>query len=75
MITQRLRHIILFTITLLLTACQFEDDQQCPDNNNVGASYINLTIAVSNGEQRGTRAGEMPASGEDGNGRWRTGRG
>lgn len=69
MITQRLRHIILFTITLLLTACQFEDDQQCPDNNNVGASYINLTIAVSNGEQRGTRAGEMPASGEDGNGR------
>lgn len=69
MITQRLRHIILFTITLLLTACQFEDDQDCPDNNNVSASYINLTIAVSNGNQRGTRAGEMPASGEDGDGR------
>ena len=68
MITLRLRHILLFTITLLLTACQFEDDQQCPENN-VGASYINLTIAVSNGNQRGTRAGEMPASGEDGDGR------
>lgn len=70
MITQRLRHIILFTITLLLTACQFEDDQQCPDNNNVGASYINLTIAVSNGGQRGTRAGDPePTGGENGNGR------
>lgn len=69
MITLRLRHILLFTITILLTACQFEDDQQCPDNNNVAASYINLTIAVSNGDHRGTRADEMPASGEDGDGR------
>ena len=69
MITLRLRHILLFTITILLTACQFEDDQQCPDNNNVAASYINLTITVSNGNQHGTRAGEMPASGEDGDGR------
>ena len=69
MITQRLRHIILFTITLLLTACQFEDDQQCPDNNKVGASYINLTIAVSNGNSRGTRADNQPLAGEDGNGR------
>ena len=68
--TLRLRHIILFTILLLLTACQFEDDQQCPDNNNVGDSYINLTIAISNGDSRNrTREGEMPASGEDGNGR------
>lgn len=69
MITQRLRHIILFTITLLLTACQFEDDQQCPGNNKVGASYINLTIAVSNGDSRGTRADNQPLAGEDGNGR------
>lgn len=69
MITLRFRHIILFTITLLLTACQFEDNQQCPVNN-VGDSYINLTIAVSNGDSHnGTREGEKPASGEDGNGR------
>ena len=69
MITLRLRHILLFTITILLTACQFEDDQQCPDNNNVSASYINLTIAVSNGDSRGTRADNQPLAGEDGNGR------
>lgn len=70
MITLRLRHIILFTIIILLTACQFEDDQLCPDNNKVGASYINLTIAVTDGSGRGTRADDnIPLSGEDGNGR------
>ena len=71
MITLRLRHILLFTITLLLTACQFEDSADCPNNENVSASYINLTIAVSNGNDHGTRAGEdmMPLAGEDGNGR------
>lgn len=67
--TLRLRHILLFTLAFLLAACQFEDDQECPDEINVGTSYINLTIAVSNGKATGTRAGEMPASGEDGNGR------
>ena len=69
MITLRLRHILFFTFAFLLTACQFEDDQECPDEINVGTSYINLTIAVSNGKANGTRAGEIPASGEDGNGR------
>lgn len=69
MITLRLRHIILFTFAILLTACQFEDDQECPgENDNVKANYINLTIAVSNGEARGTRAGE-PLGGENGDGR------
>lgn len=67
--TLRLRHILLFTLAFLLAACQFEDNQECPDEINVGTSYINLTIAVSNGKATGTRAGEMPASGEDGNGR------
>ena len=69
MMTLRLRHILLFTLAFLLAACQFEDNQECPDEINVGTSYINLTIAVSNGKATGTRAGEMPASGEDGNGR------
>lgn len=70
MITLRLRHILLFTITLLLTACQFEDSADCPNNDNVSASYINLTIAVSNGNtHNGTREGEIPTSGEDGDGR------
>lgn len=69
MMTLRLRHIFIFAFAILLTACQFEDDQECPDEINVGTSYINLTIAVSNGKATGTRAGEMPASGEDGNGR------
>jgi len=69
MITLRLRHIFIFAFAILLTACQFEDDQECPKEVNVGTSYINLSIAVSNGKATGTRAGEMPASGEDGNGR------
>lgn len=69
MITLRLRHIFIFTFAILLTACQFEDDQECPgENDNVKANYINLTIAVSNGEARGTRAGE-PLGGENGDGR------
>ena len=66
----RLRHIVRISLfTLLLTACQFEDDRQCPENN-VGDSYINLTISVSNGGTHSkTRAGEKPSSGEDGDGR------
>jgi len=67
--TLRLRHIFIFAFAILLTACQFEDDQECPgENDNVKANYINLTIAVSNGEARGTRAGE-PLGGENGDGR------
>lgn len=33
------------------------------------ASYINLTISVSNGVGQMTRAGEIPAAGENGDGR------
>lgn len=71
MITLRLRHILLFTITLLLTACQFEDDSDCPKDENIAASYINLTIAVSNGDSHSrTREGELlPTGGENGDGR------
>lgn len=65
--TLRLRHIILFTFAILLTACQFEDDQDCPKEEHFSSSYINLTIAVSDGQGR-TRANE-PLAGEDGNGR------
>ena len=66
------KHFYLFPVLLLasfLASCQFEDDQECPgENDNVKANYINLTIAVSNGEARGTRAGE-PLGGENGDGR------
>jgi len=68
--TLRLRHIILFTLVILLTACQFEDSADCPKEENVSASYINLTIAVSNGNSHSrTRDGEKPTAGEDGDGR------
>ena len=68
--TLRLRHIILFTLVFLLTACQFEDSADCPKEENVSASYINLTIAVSNGNSHSrTRDGEKPTAGEDGDGR------
>ena len=67
------RLIYLFIATACLfaqTACQFEDDRQCPDNVNVGANYISLTIAVSNGDTHTrTRVGEKPTAGEDGDGR------
>lgn len=68
---RRLIYLFIATVCLLSqTACQFEDDQECPDNNKVGAGYINLTIAVSNGDSHSrTRDGEKPASGEDGDGR------
>ena len=68
---RRLIYLFIATVCLLLqTACQFEDSSDCPKDKNVAANYINLTIAVSNGDNHGrTRAGEMPASGEDGNGR------
>ena len=60
-------HFSLFTFIFLLTACQFEDDQDCPKEEHFSSSYINLTIAVSDGQGR-TRANE-PLAGEDGNGR------
>ena len=70
MITLRLRHIILFTFAFLLTACQFEDSTDCPKEENVAASYINLTIAVSNSDSHSrTREGELPTGGENGDGR------
>lgn len=66
------KHFYLFPALLLasfLASCQFEDDQECPgENDNVKANYINLTIAVSNGEARGTRA-NAPTGGENGDGR------
>ena len=65
--TLRLRHIFIFAFAIFLTACQFEDDQDCPKEEHFSSSYINLTIAVSDGQGR-TRANE-PLAGEDGNGR------
>ena len=63
-------HFSLFTFIFLLTACQFEDDSDCPKDENIAASYINLTIAVSNGDSHSrTREGELPTGGENGDGR------
>ena len=65
--TLRLRHIVRISLlTLLLTACQFEDVQQCPENNDSAENYINLTISVSTGQQSHTR---VPLGGENGDGR------
>ena len=69
MITLRLRHIILFTFIFLLTACQFEDSTDCPKEENVAASYINLTIAVSNGDSHSRTRANEPLAGENGDGR------
>ena len=67
MISLRLKHIAWISLfTLLLTACQFEDAEQCPDTNVPAENYINLTISVSTGQQSHTRA---PLGGENGDGR------
>lgn len=57
----------------LLGACSshsdFEDEPNPLQHNEKVASYINLTIAVSNGVENMTRAGEIPTAGENGDGR------
>jgi len=74
------RAIYLFLATLvtvfglsLMTACSFhtdyEDELEPQQPKEKVASYINLTIAVSNGVENTTRAGEKPTAGENGDGR------
>lgn len=64
---RRLIHIIpAFACLMILTACQFEDEHECPDTDMSAESYINLTISVSTGNQLHTRA---PLGGENGDGR------
>lgn len=66
---RRLINILTASVCLLsLSACSLVTDNDDYDEpRNTGDSYINLTIAVSNGNSRGTRA--VPAGGEDGDGR------
>jgi len=64
---RRLIHIIpALACLMMLTACQFEDEHECPDPNMSAESYINLTIAVNTDNQSHTRA---PLGGENGDGR------
>lgn len=56
----------------LFAACySYEDEEKYVQEvlEQKGASYINLTIAVSNGVGQMTRAGEKPEAGENGDGR------
>ena len=66
---RRLINILTASACLLsLSACSLVTDNDDYDEpRNTGDSYINLTIAVSNGNSRGTRA--VPTGGEDGDGR------
>ena len=64
---RRLIHIIpALACLMMLTACQFEDEHECPDPNMSAESYINLTIAVNTDNQSHTR---VPLGGENGDGR------
>ncbi len=57
----------------LLMACSFVAEGEEPDNHSKSAdqmsTYINLTVTVTGGKQDFTRAGEIPAAGENGDGR------
>lgn len=63
----------LLTALLLLpmaSACSLVTDDYDNIENQSEASYINLTIAVSNGHDNSTRAeGDKPTAGENGDGR------
>lgn len=59
---------IVVVCTAIVSAC-YDYDNEGIEVVNVGDSYINLAISVSNGNGHSTRAGEKPTSGEDGDGR------
>jgi hypothetical protein len=65
---RRLINIILAIVGLTMTTACYNYDRDVVDEVTTGDCYINLAISVSNGNHS-TRAGELPASGENGNGR------
>lgn len=70
-----LNNVLLSAVALLvltlMSACSKDavDSYEDIKTDNDVASYINLTISVSNGTENMTRAGEKPAAGESGDGR------
>ena len=73
MLLLRKSHPIMSLLTALLTAsllvsCYGYDKEEA-ELMDVAEKYINLRIAVSTDNQSATRAGEIPAWGEDGDGR------
>ena len=71
MLSFRRIHITSFLLVVVLTlltcvACSSHDDAPMEYGGN---KYINLSIAVSTSGHAGTRTGEIPAGGENGDGR------
>lgn len=66
-IRRQINILIAIASLVLMTAC-YNYDRDVEDVVSVGDCYINLAISVSNGNHS-TRAGEIPAGGEDGDGR------
>lgn len=63
--------ILLLTVAHMFTACKMSDGEECSDDGGQQADvrqYINLSVTVSGGHTA-TRAGELPAAGENGDGR------
>ena len=67
--SRRLINLIIAVVCLTMMSACYSYDSDFVDGVNTGDCYINLAISVNNGNQYSTRAGEQPASGEDGDGR------
>lgn len=67
-IRRLINQIIAFACLTMMSAC-YNYDGDIVDEVNAGDCYINLAISVNNGNKYSTRAGEIPAGGEDGDGR------
>ena len=67
-IRRLINQIIAFACLTMMSAC-YNYDGDIVDEVNTGDCYINLAISVNNGNKYSTRAGEIPAGGEDGDGR------
>ena len=67
-IRRLINQIIAFACLTMMSAC-YNYDGDIVDEVNTGDCYINLAISVNNGNKYSTRVGEIPAGGEDGDGR------
>lgn len=66
-IRRLINQIIAFACLTMMSACCYDGD--IVDEVNTGDCYINLAISVNNGNKYSTRTGELPAGGEEGDGR------
>lgn len=67
-IRRLINQIIAFACLTMMSAC-YNYDGDIVEQVNTGDCYINLAISVNNGNKYSTRVGEIPAGGEDGDGR------